>query len=164
MNTISVSHLAFKRPTWQIAIILTLGFWLSASLVLDWVIMPSLYLSGMMNQAGFTTAGYVIFWNFNRLELLSAATILTSILALSKTQFQWHLRAIVLSVLLLSISLVDTYFFTPQMCTIGLNLNLFAAVTAIPATMNLLHSGYLLLEIVKFIAGGMLLSYCWKQA
>lgn len=56
----AISSLEFKRPIWQTAIILTLGFWLSASLVLDWVIMPSLYLSGMMSQAGFTTAGYTI--------------------------------------------------------------------------------------------------------
>jgi len=45
----AISNLEFKRSTWQIAILLTLGFWLSASLVLDWVIMPSLYFAGMMN-------------------------------------------------------------------------------------------------------------------
>lgn len=163
MNTIS-STFEYKRPTWQTAIMLTLGFWLSASLILDWVIMPSLYLSGMMSQAGFTTAGYVIFWNFNRLELLSAAVVLTSVLALSKTQSQWRLRGIVLSVLLLTVSLVDTYFFTPQMCAVGIQLNLFEAAAAIPATMDLLHGGYWLLEAVKLVAGGMLFSWCWRQA
>jgi hypothetical protein len=142
---------------------LTLGFWLSASLVLDWVIMPSLYLSGMMNQSGFTTAGYVIFWNFNRLELLSAAVILTSILAWGKTQSFWRLDGIILSGILLTISLLDTYFLTPQMCAVGVQLNLFASA-AIPSTMNLLHSGYLLLEVVKLVSGGMLLSWCWRQA
>ncbi|PHJ97770.1 membrane protein, partial [Nostoc linckia z7] len=93
----AISNVAFKRPIWQTAIILTLGFWLSASLVLDWVIMPSLYLSGMMNQGGFTTAGYAIFWNFNRMELLSAAVVLTGALVLSKTQFQRGISSIVIS-------------------------------------------------------------------
>lgn len=163
MNAIS-SNIEFKRPTWQTAIMLTLGFWLSASLVLDWVIMPSLYLSGMMSQAGFSTAGYVIFWNFNRMELLSAAVVLTSVLALSKNQSRWHVGGIVLSVLLLAVSLLDTYFFTPQMCAVGIQLNLFEAAATIPATMNLLHGGYWLLEAVKLVAGGMLFSWCWRQA
>ncbi len=163
MTAISTSSFELKRPIWQTAIMLTLGFWLSASVVLDWVIMPSLYLSGMMNQAGFTTAGYVIFWNFNRMELLSAAVVLTGALALSKTQSHWRLGGIVLSVLLLTTALLDTYFLTPQMCAIGVQLNLFEAAAAIPSTMNLLHGGYWLLEIVKLVVGGTLLSWCWRQ-
>ena len=161
MNTIS--KIEFKQPNWQTAILLTLGFWLSASLILDWVIMPSLYVSGMMTQAGFTTAGYVIFWNFNRMELLSAAVVLTGILALNKTQSQWRLNGIVLSVLLLAVALLDTYFLTPQMCATGINLNLFAAETTIPATMNLLHGGYWALETLKLVVGAVLLNWCWRQ-
>ena len=65
MNAISNTNL--KKSTWQTAILLTLGFWLSASLVLDWVIMPSLAVAGMMNEANFSTVGYVVFGNFNRL-------------------------------------------------------------------------------------------------
>jgi len=161
MNTIS--KIEFKQPNWQTAILLTLGFWLSASLILDWVIMPSLYVSGMMTQAGFTTAGYVIFWNFNRMELLSAAVVLTGVLALSKTQSQWRLNGIVLSVLLLAVALLDTYFLTPQMCATGINLNLFAAETTIPATMSLLHGGYWALETLKLLVGAVLLNWCWRQ-
>ncbi|MEH2071351.1 MAG: hypothetical protein V7K47_24890 [Nostoc sp.] len=159
----AISKVAFRRPIWQTAIILTLGFWLSASLLLDWVIMPSLYLSGMMNGSGFTTAGYTIFWNFNRMELLSAAVVLTGALVLSKTQFQRGIGSIVLSVILLSIALLDTYFMTPQMCAIGIQLNLFEAVAAIPSTMNLLHSGYWLLELIKLTAGGVLLTWYWQE-
>ncbi|HYX14958.1 MAG TPA: hypothetical protein VE944_11450 [Nostoc sp.] len=158
----AISNFEFKRPIWQIGIILTLGFWLSASLVLDWVIMPSLYLSGMMSQAGFTTAGYTIFWNFNRMELLSAAIVLTGALALSKTRYHWRIGSIVLSVLLLTIAMLDTYFLTPQMCAIGVQLNLFEAA-AISSTMNLLHGSYWVLEIVKLVAGGTLLSWCWRE-
>ena len=158
----AISNLEFKRPIWQTAIILTLGFWLSASLVLDWVIMPSLYLSGMMTQAGFATAGYTMFWNFNRIELLSAGLILTGVLAMSKTH-SWRVGTVVLAVLLLAVSLIDTYFLTPQMSAIGVQLNLFETATTIPATMNLLHGGYWVLEAVKLLAAGTLLSRCWRE-
>ncbi|AHJ29578.1 DUF4149 domain-containing protein [Nodularia spumigena CS-584] len=161
MNTISTVE--FKRPTWQTAIMLALGFWLSASLVLDWVIMPSLYLSGMMSQTDFTTAGYVIFWNFNRLELLSAAVVLTGVLALSKTKSSWNPQVILFAVMLLAITLLDTFFLTPQMCAVGTHLNLFEIASAIPAPMNLLHGSYFVLEAVKLLAGGTLLSWCWRQ-
>jgi hypothetical protein len=155
------SSVEFKRSTWQNAVMLTLGFWLSASLVLDWVIMPSLYLSGMMTQAGFATAGYVIFWNFNRIELLAAGIVLTGVLALSNT-INWYRSGIFLSVLLLAVTLLDTYLLTPQMSAIGVQLNLFETVAEIPANMNLLHGGYWVLEAVKLIAGGTLLKWCWR--
>jgi hypothetical protein len=158
-----LSKIEFKQPNWQAAILLTLGFWLSASIILDWVIMPSLYVSGMMSQDSFTAAGYVIFWNFNRMELLSAAVVLTGVLVISKTQSQWRLNGIVLSVLLLAVALLDTYFLTPEMCATGINLNLFAAETTIPATMNLLHGGYWALEVLKLVVGGVLLNQCWRE-
>ncbi|MBD0265798.1 MAG: DUF4149 domain-containing protein [Tolypothrix sp. Co-bin9] len=158
----AISNVEFKRPIWQTAVILTLGFWLSASIILDWVIMPSLYLSGMMTQAGFATAGYAMFWNFNRIELLSAGLILTGVLAMSKTH-SWRAGTVVLAVLLLAVSLVDTYFLTPQMSAIGVQLNLFETATTIPATMNLLHGGYWVLEAVKLLAAGTLLSRCWRE-
>ncbi len=128
--------------------------------------MPSLYVSGMMTQAGFATAGYLIFWNFNRIELLSAALVLTGVLVLGRTQFaatNWRRSAIGLSVLLLAVSLIETYFLTPQMCATGLDLNLFESATEIPATMNQLHAGYWVLEAVKLVAGGTLLNWCFRQ-
>ncbi|MDF2389478.1 DUF4149 domain-containing protein [Nostoc ellipsosporum NOK] len=161
MNTLSTVE--FKRPIWQTAVIFVLGFWLSASVVLDWVIMPSLYFSGMMSQASFTTAGYAIFWNFNRIELLSAAVVLTGVLVLRKTLSNWSLNSIVLSVMLLAIALLDTYFLTPQMCAVGTHLNFFEAASAIPAQMNVLHSSYFVLEALKLMAGGALLNWCWRQ-
>ncbi|EHC11540.1 hypothetical protein FJSC11DRAFT_2992 [Fischerella thermalis JSC-11] len=112
MNT--VSSFGFKRPTLQSIVMLTLGFWLSASLLLDWVIMPSLYVSGMITQASFATAGYVIFWNFNRIELLAAGLVLTCVLALNQTQSNWRSGSLILSILLLAISLTTTYWLTPE--------------------------------------------------
>jgi hypothetical protein len=162
----AASSIELKRPIWQSIVMLTLGFWLSGSLILDWVIMPSLYVSGMMTQSGFATAGYLIFWNFNRIELLAAALVLTGVLVLGKTQFaanNWRRGAIVLSLLLLAISIIDTYFLTPQMCAAGLQLNLFESAREIPATMSQLHAGYWVMEAVKLVAGGTLLNWCFRQ-
>ncbi|MBW4500477.1 MAG: hypothetical protein KME57_13160 [Scytonema hyalinum WJT4-NPBG1] len=159
----AISSVELKRPIWQSIALLTLGFWLSASLLLDWVIMPSLYVSGMMTQASFASAGYVIFWNFNRLELLSAGLVLTSVLAMCNSQSKWRRSAIILSMLLLAIALVDTYLLTPQMSAIGLELNLFQTTVETPATMDVLHGGYWILEAVKLLAGGTLLGWCWRR-
>lgn len=162
----AASSLQLKRPIWQTIVVVTLGLWLGGSLLLDWVIMPSLYLSGMMTQPGFTTAGYLIFWNFNRIELLAAAVVLTGVLGLSRMKFfapNWHHFAIVLSLLLLAISLSNTYFLTPQMCATGIQLNLFKSVNEIPTTMNQLHAGYWVMEAVKLVVGGTLLSWCFRQ-
>lgn len=158
-----VSSFGFKRPIWQSIVMLTLGFWLSASLLLDWVIMPSLYVSGMITQASFATAGYVIFWNFNRIELLAAGLVLTGVLALNQTQPKWRSGSLILSVLLLAISLTTTYFLTPEMSAVGMQLNLFQTTAEVPANMNLLHGSYWLLEVIKLVAGGTLLSWCWQQ-
>jgi hypothetical protein len=144
---------------------LTLSFWLSGSLLLDWVFMPSLYLSGMMTQTGFATAGYLLFWNFNRIELVSAALVMTGVLVV-RTKVQanrWQRGAVILSLLLLAVSLIETYLLTPQMCATGLNLNLFESAVEVPTTMNQLHMTYWILETCKLVAGGTLLSWWFRQ-
>ncbi|AHJ29084.1 hypothetical protein NSP_27560 [Nodularia spumigena CCY9414] len=40
---------------------------------------------------------------------------------------------------------------------------MFEIASAIPAPMNLLHGSYFVLEAVKLLAGGTLLSWCWRQ-
>ena len=162
----AVSNLQLKRSPWQTIVLLTLGLWLGASLILDWVIMPSLYVSGMMTQAGFTSAGYLIFWNFNRIELVAAAVVLTSVLALNQTAFvskNWRRGAVILSGLMLAVALTNAYFLTPQMCATGIQLNFFATVQEVPATMNNLHVAYWLLEATKLAVGGTLLGWCFRQ-
>ena len=162
MNTISKMEL--RRSSWQTAVLFVLGFWLTASLTLDWVIMPSLYFSGMMNQDGFTTVGYVIFWVFNRLELLFAAGVLTGVLAWRKTYHQWNTKCLLFAVILLAIALLNTYLLTPQMSALGVHLNLFDTVSTIPAQMNLLHGSYFCLEVIKLVVGGTLFIRCWQHS
>lgn len=162
----AISSSLLKQPAWQRIILFTLAFWLSSSLILDLVIMPSLYTSGMMSQAGFATAGYVIFWIFNRIELLCAALVLTGTLAISRTENpddNSRRNAIILSTILLVVALVCTYALTPQMSALGMNLNLFEPAVEVPSTMNQLHQGYWVLEVLKLVAGGTMLRWCFKQ-
>lgn len=162
----TLSSLQLKRSPWQTAVIFTLAFWLSASLILDLVIMPGLYASGMMTQAGFATAGYLIFWVFNRVELLCAALALTGVLVLNRTgnvASNQSRNAIILSSILLMVALVFTYLLTPHMSALGLNLNLFEPVAEVPGAMNLLHESYWALEALKLVAGGTLLGLCYRR-
>jgi hypothetical protein len=157
------SNVEYKGSIWHSVVTLTLGFWLSASLVLDWVIMPSLYVSGMMLQDSFAAAGYSIFWTFNRVELLAASLVLAGVLFLLNTRWLWNPGIVVLAVLLLDISLIDTYFLTPQMSAIGMNLDLFNTAVQTPLAMNLLHGSYWILEIAKLTLGTVLLKWCLRQ-
>lgn len=164
---LSVSSVQLKRPAWQTIILFTLAFWLSSSLLLDTVIMPGLYASGMMTETGFATAGYLIFWLFNRIELVCAALVLTGTLAVAHTQGRNEKSrpyAIILSVILLLVALVYTYALTPQMSALGLNLNLFEPAVEVPSTMNLLHESYWVLEVIKLVAGGAIIRWCYGRS
>lgn len=158
----NISTLTTKRPIWHTVVMLTVGFWLSASLLLDWVIMPSMYFSGMMSQAGFATTGYLIFWNFNRLELLAAAVVLTGVLVLQKevSNTRWGMSSVTLSLILLAVAVAQTYIFMPQMSALGLHLNVFDTTLEVPTRMNLLHGAYWGLETLKLAVGGTLLGRC----
>lgn len=165
MATIS-SNIEFQKPRWQTIVCLTFAFWLSSCLLLDLVIMPSMYVSGMMTEPGFATAGSTIFSVFNRVELVCAGLGLTGLLVLSNRAKDSGFRSrtvIIFSLMLLAIALVDTYALTPQMTALGANLNLFEPVAEVPTAMNQLHGGYWVLEMLKFALGGTLLSWCYRQ-
>ncbi|MGE5655930.1 MAG: hypothetical protein ACM37W_04875 [Actinomycetota bacterium] len=157
------SRIELNRTRWQSIVIVTLAFWLSGSLILDLVIMPSLYASGMMTSSGFAATGNLMFWAFNRVELLCAALALTGIVALNASPIdagKHSHTAIFLSLFLLAIALVDTYALTPQMSALGIQLNLFDPVTEVPSGMDLLHEGYFGLEVLKLAVGSVLLGWC----
>lgn len=160
------SRIELNRTRWQSIVIVTLAFWLSGSLILDLVIMPSLYASGMMTASGFAAAGHLMFWAFNRVELLCAAVGLTGMMVLSNAPQGSSKRsgtAIFLSLALLAIALLDTYGLTPQMSALGIQLNLFEPVAEVPSQMNLLHEGYFGLEAIKLTLGTILLSWCCQN-
>jgi hypothetical protein len=166
----ALSDRSIKTINWSAIIMFSLGFWLSGSLILDLVIIPGLSAAGMMTQAGFASAGYLIFGTFNRIELLCAALVLTGFLAirsrhyLSNEDRNKERFSLILSALLLAIPLIYTYFLTPQMSGLGLQLNLFEAVSTMPAAMISMHEGYWFLEIVKFSLGAILLRWCYRNS
>lgn len=148
-----------KRSTWHNVLIVSLLFWLSSSILLDVVIMPSLYASGMMTGSGFASAGYSIFGVFNRLELVCGATILTIALAnwgfnaASKSAIKSQTKQILaIAGLLFSIAVIYTYGLTPEMSSLGLQLQPFDQIVEVPAAMNRLHVEYWLLEVIKLAA------------
>lgn len=165
MNAISDRN--GKSINWTAIVMFALGFWLSGSLILDFVIIPGLSVSGMMNQEGFVSAGYLIFGLFNRIELVCAALVLTGFLGfrrhhtLINIQERW---SIALSGVLLAIALIYTYILTPQMSGFGLQLNQFATTNTMPAAMISLHWSYWTLEIVKLIIGVTLLRWCYRDS
>lgn len=132
--------------------------------------MPMMYESGMMNEPNFATAGYSLFWMFNRVELLCAGAILSGLLALrqrrdefdvvvSGSQSRW---ALMLSGLLLAIALLYTYVLTPHMSALGMNLSMNFS-EPVPQAMSLLHVLYWSLEAVKLFAAAWLIKLCYRD-
>jgi hypothetical protein len=152
---------------WMAIILIVLGFWMSGSLILDLVIMPSLSSAGMMNQAGFAAMGSSMFSIFNHLEILCAAIGLTSVIALGTILpegFSNRIRTLMsLSTVLLGIALIYTYGLTPQMSGLSLNLNLFNTTTEVPAGMNQLHLSYFGLELLKISLVATILGWCFRN-
>ena len=162
-NNNSFSFREAPLKLWQNVAIGSLGFWLSGSLILDLVIMPTLWATGMMESSGFASASYSIFWIFNRVELLCAAAALSSIWALSKVarpSMDSQRKLLVGAVMLMAIALSYTFILTPQMSGLGINLDVFETTKSIPAEMNQMHAIYWVLEASKVGIVGMLLSLC----
>lgn len=160
----AITNTAFSHSKWRTIVLSSLAFWLSGSLILDTVIMPSLYAAGMLTQPGFASAGYSLFWVFNHLELLCAALVLTGVLVLQNTSevmgARWSVPA---AFGLLMIALIYTYGLTPEMSALGMQLNWFEPVSEVSATMNQMHGGYWLLEVLKVGLGGTLLATSYRH-
>jgi hypothetical protein len=160
-NRFSVVNTPSKQ--WQSIAIGSLGFWLSGSLVLDLLVMPMLWMTGMMQSSGFASAGYSIFWTFNRVELVCAAAALSSLWALSKlarSGIYAKREMLAGAVMLLAIALSYTFVLTPYMSGLGLDIDIFDSVKSIPAEMDRLHAIYWVLEASKLGITAMLLSWC----
>lgn len=166
----ATTNSSFSRPKWRLIVLATLSFWLSASLILDGIVMPSLYATGMVTQPGFASAGYFLFETFNHLEVVCAAIVVTGILLLktlsvesqaveSQAIERWQ---IVSTFVLLAIVLIFTYGLTPEMGALGLQLEQFQSAQ-LPALMNQMHSSYWVLEASKLGLAGALLATIWQR-
>ena len=161
-----------SRSDWLPWLFTIAGFWLSSNVVIDFLVMPVMRVSGMAAQAEFAPAGYTLFWSFNRLELLCAAVLLTGILALRRHPGEFGISysgsrcrwALILGLGLLSLTLVDTYVLTPEMGAMAVSLdflsNLGSNVVMAPA-MNWLHGLYWSLEVLKLASLGGLARLCY---
>lgn len=165
MNSLPVKR--FSHVNWSGIALFALGFWLSASLLLDCLVIPGLLTSGMMNQDGFASAGYLIFGTFNHVELICSALVLTGCLVLNyqKTQTVGNLDKYVFAAIsLVAIALTYTYFLTPQMSSLGLSLNNFSNLQTGVDSMGMMHIAYWVLEIIKIVVGTTLLSKFYRNS
>ena len=161
-NRFLVEQITAKR--WQNLVVGSLGFWLSGSLMLDLVVMPTLWMTGMMESSGFASASYSIFWIFNRVELLCAAAALSGVWALSRvSQMNRRAEMCVGAGMLLAIAMSYTFILTPYMSGLGIDLDIFATTKSIPVEMNQMHSIYWVLEASKLGIAGMLLNWGMKD-
>ncbi|MGL5081403.1 MAG: hypothetical protein ACRC8A_07935 [Microcoleaceae cyanobacterium] len=161
------SHSEFQTSRWLVIILGTLAFWIGGSLILDFVVMPSMYVTGMMTQSDFVSAGSFMFSWFNRVEVLCAAIGLTGALALGTILpegFSNRVRTIlILSLFLFAVTLIYTYSLTPQMASLGLSLDLFENSAVLPEGMNQLHFQYWSLEMLKLLSAGAIAAWCLRN-
>ncbi len=158
-----------RQFAWDSAVLFLAVFWISGSLILDLVVMPMLYMSGMMTAPGFASAGYSLFEMFNHLEMLLSGLILTGVLAMrqahancsvevSGSRSRW---ALLLAGSLVAIAITYTYAITPYMGSLGIALDMPGKIHIIPNSMNWMHGTYWLLETTKVIVLGLLLRLCY---
>ncbi|MFZ4640707.1 MAG: DUF4149 domain-containing protein [Nodosilinea sp.] len=160
-----------RSINWVSVFLFALMFWFSSSLLMDLVVMPGLFVSGMLTQPDFGPAGYTLFWLFNRLELVCGALVLTGLLVnrqsrsthgvmVSGLRSRW---AVEVALVLLAIALVVTYGLSPAMGALGLALNPFDSTPVLPEGMNQLHGLYFGLEALKILGCGALLKFYFQD-
>jgi hypothetical protein len=158
-----------------------LGFWLSATLLLDFTVMPTMYLSGMMSTANFGAVGYTLFSVFNRLELVCAAIALCAGLWFLRADYSERQKIEVgfSAVMLLAIALGYTFILTPHMGGLAIDLQVIdrlgaanqgleslqmhSTVDSIPPGMNQMHILYWGLEALKIMALAELLAVAYRH-
>lgn len=163
-----LSHTPANRAAWTPWIFAIAGFWLSCNLVLDFLVMPVMYTSGMASQPDFAPTSYSLFWTFNRVELLCAAALLSGILALRRKPLEFSVCqsgsrcrwALAIGVSLLGAAFIDTYLLMPQMSAAAFAMELSPS-TALAPVMSGMHSLYWLVELVKLACLGGLAWLCW---
>ena len=169
MNTLT--NPAAKSTNWFGLVIFSIMFWLSGSLLIDFVVMPGLFFSGMMSQPDFGAAGYALFWVFNRIELVCAALLISGLLLARQARTDHDISssgirsrwAVEIATGLFAIAIALTYWLSPAMGALGASLNAFEGGTTIPDAMNQLHVAYWGLEALKLLGCGMLLKLAWQD-
>ncbi|NEQ51230.1 MAG: DUF4149 domain-containing protein [Leptolyngbya sp. SIO3F4] len=160
-----------RQFAWDSAVLFLAIFWLGGSLILDFVVMPMLYMSGMMTAPGFASAGYSLFGLFNHVELLLSSLMLTGVLAMRQSHAECSVEVsgsrsrwvLYLAFGLVAIAFGYTYVLTPYMGSIGMTLEMPGTIHIVPSTMNWMHGAYWLLEATKVLALVGLLRLCYSD-
>lgn len=151
---------------WNMVVMGVLGFWLSASLMLDLLVIPVLSATGMMADTGFISAGYVLFGLFNRVELVCAALVLAAFFMFHTQQRfgdRQGLQSLMLASGLLNIALLYTYVVTPQLSGWGIEMESMTTLGTMPIAMVWWHGCYWVLEVLKFSLGLTLWRWCYPK-
>ena len=164
------TNLSLRQFNWDALVLLIVTFWLSSSVLLDFFMMPMMYESGMMNTPEFATGSYSLFWLFNRVEMLCAASILTGLLVIREKRSQFDVVdsgarsrwAILIGGGLMAIALIYTYYLTPHLSAMGLTLDQFS-LEAVPAGMSDLLLAYWILETLKLAGAALLMKLCYRD-
>jgi hypothetical protein len=172
-----------NHQTWLTVATAIIGFWLSASLLLDFIIMPSMYQSGMMTSSSFGIIGYTLFSVFNRIELICGAVTLCLGLWLWQSTLidqKQKIEVGVSSAILLAIALCYTFILTPHMSGLSVDLHILdsadlvnggledlqmhSIIPQVPAAeMNQMHVVYWGLEALKITLIGTVLGLAYRQ-
>jgi hypothetical protein len=147
------------------AIGFVLALWWGGTALLDFVVMPTLYVAGMMDSTSFASAGSLLFLTVNQLEMLLGAIVFAAVLAhRHEPQVEAHqsLGGLGLPLVMLAIVMLDRYVLTPQMAGMGIQLEWLAG-TPMSNEMMVIHLGYWALEGTKLLAGAVLLNRCFRQ-
>ena len=156
-----------KAIDWSTIIMFALGFWLSGSFIFDFLVVPGMLTTGMMNESGFASASYVIFGTFNHLEVLCAASVLAGCFVY---RYGYGLKSkisnksIAIATMLLAITLGYTYILTPLMSSAGMPLDMFALPEATSTSMVGMHLTYWSLEVYKLVAAAVLLRTFYRNS
>lgn len=162
MNTLLLRR--FRTINWSTMVLFALGFWLSASLVFDFLIIPGLLSAGMMEDTSFASASYTIFGTFNHLELLCGGIVVASSLIFVQQKHSGVIRPETIGAMILfAIALAYTYILIPQMSALGMAWNEVSSQQVTESMLNI-HVCYWFLEATKLIGGAFLLSKFYRSS
>lgn len=161
------AKLTIAMVDWPLLVMGSLTMWLTGSLVMDLLVVPSLSAAGMMAEPGFISAGHLLFSVFNHLELLFAGLVVSGCFLLHQRGFfsapeQRFSR--IFAIILLAIAIVYTYILTPAITDLGFDMASFTSTGEMPAAMMPLHWLYWGLELVKLAVGLTLLHWSYQGA
>ena len=147
---------------WIYSLSLILALWAGGTLVLDFVVMPSLANAGMMTSSAFIPAGFSMFHRFNGAEVIVGSLMLTGTFALLiQNQVSHRARLGLISLLLFLIPCVYFYYLGPQLAGLGLASDLSQGV--MPAAMDSMQSLYWVLDGLKVTCVAIYLTELWQS-